>query len=133
MRRDCIKTADMEHQPLRYWLSGDCFVRDYPQFHRTTRCPRVDRPVVKRQDVDASGCQEKIDKLMGSMCQLILPGESRTARTIASIGAAMIIGMFSTAPSHAEDGISPGERCLAANLNFSLGAQLPRTAARLRS
>src|SRR3954454_22853337 len=70
---------------------------------------------------------------MGSMCQLILPGSSRTARTIASIGAAMIIGMSSTAPSHAQDGISPGERCLAANLNFSLGAQLPRTASRLKS
>ncbi|WFU45422.1 SGNH/GDSL hydrolase family protein (plasmid) [Bradyrhizobium sp. CB82] len=57
----------------------------------------------------------------------------RTARTVASIGAAMMIGLSSTAPSRAQDEISSGERCLAANLDVSLGTQLPHTAARLRS
>lgn len=67
------------------------------------------------------------------MCRFISPCVTRTARTIASIGAGMIIGLSSTMPSQAQDGISSGERCLAANLDISLGAQLPRTAARLRS
>ena len=50
-----------------------------------------------------------------------------------SICAAMLVGLSGVAPSHAQDGISSAERCLAANLNVSLGAQLPRTAARLKS
>ena len=58
---------------------------------------------------------------------------TRAARTIASIGAAMLIGLSDSAPSQAQDEISSAERCLAANLNLSLGAQLPRTAARLKS
>ena len=36
-------------------------------------------------------------------------------------------------PSQAQDELSSAERCLSANLNISLGAQLPRTAARLKS
>jgi acyl-CoA thioesterase I len=56
---------------------------------------------------------------------------ARIARTIAPIGAAMLIGLSASAPSQAQDEIS--ERCLAANLDVSLGAQLPRTAARLKS
>ncbi|WLB56653.1 SGNH/GDSL hydrolase family protein [Bradyrhizobium sp. 521_C7_N1_3] len=67
------------------------------------------------------------------MGRIILPCVSRTARTIASIGAAVIVGLSSTAPSRAQNEASSGERCLAANLDVSLGAQLPRTAARLRS
>lgn len=67
------------------------------------------------------------------MCRFILPSAIRTARTITSIGAALIIGLSCTAPSRAQDEISSRERCLAANLDISLGAQLPRTAARLRS
>jgi acyl-CoA thioesterase-1 len=82
---------------------------------------------------DAKGCQERIDRLLGNMCRFILPCVTRTARTIALIGAAMMIGLSSTAPSQAQDERSSGEKCLAANLDFSLGAQLPRAAARLRS
>ncbi|ULK99666.1 SGNH/GDSL hydrolase family protein [Bradyrhizobium sp. I71] len=67
------------------------------------------------------------------MGRFVLPCVSRTARTIASIGAAVIVGLSSTAPSQAQDEASSGQRCLAANLDVSLGAQLPRTAARLRS
>ena len=52
---------------------------------------------------------------------------------MASIGAAMLVGLSGAAPSQAQDGTSSAERCLAANLNVSLGAQLPRTAARLKS
>ena len=55
------------------------------------------------------------------------------AAGMASIGAAMLVGLSGAAPSHAQDRISSAERCLAANLNVSLGAQLPRTAARLKS
>jgi len=58
---------------------------------------------------------------------------TRTARTIASIGAALLIGLSGSAPSQAQDELSSAERCLSANLNTSLGAQLPRTAARLKS
>ncbi len=52
---------------------------------------------------------------------------------MASIGAATLIGLSGSAPSQAQDEISSAERCLAANLDVSLGAQLPRTAARLKS
>jgi len=58
---------------------------------------------------------------------------TRTARTIASIGAALLIGLSGSAPSQAQDELSSAERCLSANLNISLGTQLPRTAARLKS
>jgi acyl-CoA thioesterase-1 len=58
---------------------------------------------------------------------------TRTARTIASIGAAVLVGLSGSAPSQAQDELSSAERCLSANLNISLGAQLPRTAARLKS
>jgi acyl-CoA thioesterase I len=58
---------------------------------------------------------------------------TRIARTIASIGAAFLIGLFRSAPSQAQDELSSAERCLSANFNVSLGAQLPRTAARLKS
>jgi acyl-CoA thioesterase I len=50
-----------------------------------------------------------------------------------SIGTAMIIGLSAGARSQAQEEISSAERCLAANLDLSLGAQLPRTAARLKS
>lgn len=58
---------------------------------------------------------------------------ARIARTMASISAAMLIGLSGSASSQAQDEISSAERCLAANLDVSLGAQLPRTAARLKS
>ena len=56
-----------------------------------------------------------------------------TARIVASIGAAMLVGLSGSAPCQAKDEISSAERCLAANLNVSLGAKLPRTAARFKS
>ena len=56
-----------------------------------------------------------------------------TARIVASIGAAMLVGLSGSAPCQAQDEISSAERCLAANLNVSLGAKLPRTAARFKS
>lgn len=87
----------------------------------------------QKQTFDAKGCQERIHQLLGNMGRIILPCVSRTARTIASIGAAVIVGLSSTAPSRAQNEASSGERCLAANSDVSLGAQLPRTAARLRS
>jgi hypothetical protein len=58
---------------------------------------------------------------------------ARSARTIASIGAALLIGLSGSVPSQAQDELSSAERCLSANFNVSLGAQLPRTAARLNS
>ncbi len=42
------------------------------------------------------------------MGRFVLPSVSRTARTIASIGAAVIIGLSSTAPSQAQDEASSG-------------------------
>jgi acyl-CoA thioesterase-1 len=58
---------------------------------------------------------------------------TRTARRIAAIGAALLIGLSGSAPSRAQDELSSAEKCLSANINVSLGAQLPRTAARLKS
>jgi acyl-CoA thioesterase I len=58
---------------------------------------------------------------------------TRTARTIASTGAALLIGLSGIAPSLAQDELSSAERRLSANFNVSLGAQLPRTAPRLKS
>ena len=55
------------------------------------------------------------------------------AAGIASIGAAMLVGLSGGAPSQAQEGMSSAERCLAANRDVSLGAQLPRTAARFKS
>ena len=55
------------------------------------------------------------------------------AAGIASIGAVMLVGLSGVVPSQAQVGTSSAERCLAANLDVSLGAQLPRTAARLKS
>ena len=55
------------------------------------------------------------------------------AAGMVSIGAAMLVGLSGASPAQAQNGISSAERCLAANLNVSLGAQLPRTAARLKS
>jgi lysophospholipase L1-like esterase len=58
---------------------------------------------------------------------------ARAARTIASIVAAFLIGLSGSALSQAQEELSSAERCLSANFNVSLGAQLPRTAARLKS
>jgi acyl-CoA thioesterase I len=55
------------------------------------------------------------------------------AAGIASIGAAVLVGLSGGVPSQAQEGISSSERCLLANLDVSLGTQLPRTAARLKS
>jgi acyl-CoA thioesterase-1 len=58
----------------------------------------------------------------------------RTARILATVGMAMlIVGFCDRAPAQAQDEISSAERCLEANLDVSLGARLPRTAARLKS
>jgi len=57
----------------------------------------------------------------------------RIARIIMSVGTAIIIGLSASARSQAQEEISSAERCRAANLDLSLGAQLPRTAARLKS
>jgi lysophospholipase L1-like esterase len=57
---------------------------------------------------------------------------SRTAG-IACVGAAMLAGSSGGALSQAQSGASSAERCLAANRGLSLGVQLPRTAARLKS
>jgi acyl-CoA thioesterase-1 len=52
---------------------------------------------------------------------------------IACVGAAMLAGSSGGALSQAQRGVSSVERCLAANPDLSLGTQLPRTAARLKS
>ena len=52
---------------------------------------------------------------------------------IACVGAAMLAGSSGGALSQAQRGVSSADRCLAANLDLSLGTQLPRTAARLKS
>ncbi|MDE5466195.1 SGNH/GDSL hydrolase family protein [Bradyrhizobium sp. CSS354] len=67
------------------------------------------------------------------MCRFVLQCVSRTARTIASIGAALLIGLSGSGSSQAQDELSSAEKCLSANSNASLGAQLPRTASRLKS
>jgi lysophospholipase L1-like esterase len=51
----------------------------------------------------------------------------------AFVGAAMLAGTSDRALSQSESGVSSADRCLAANLELSLGTQLPRTAARLKS
>ena len=56
-----------------------------------------------------------------------------TAGTIASIGAALLIGLSGIAPSLAQDELSSVERRLSANFNVALGARLLRTAPRLKS
>ena len=56
-----------------------------------------------------------------------------TAGTIASIGAALLIGLSGITPSLAQDELSSVERRLSANFNVSPGAQLLRTAPRLKS
>jgi lysophospholipase L1-like esterase len=50
-----------------------------------------------------------------------------------SICLAMLVGSSGSSASQTQEKISSAERCLAANLDLSLGAQLPRTAARLKS
>jgi acyl-CoA thioesterase-1 len=67
---------------------------------------------------------------MGEHVSTYFAHRTRTARTIASIGAAIFVGSSGSAPSQAQDEISPAARCLAANLGVSLCIQLPRTAAR---
>jgi acyl-CoA thioesterase-1 len=52
---------------------------------------------------------------------------------IACVGAAMLAGSSGGALSQVQRGVSSVERCLAANPDLSLGTQLPRTAARLKS
>jgi lysophospholipase L1-like esterase len=49
------------------------------------------------------------------------------------LGAAVLYGSCDVALSQAQQGASSAEKCLAANLDPSLGVQLPRTAARLKS
>src|SRR5215475_11935612 len=51
---------------------------------------------------------------------------------VSSLGA-VLYGSCDVALSQTQQGASSAERCLAANLDPSLGAQLPRTAARLKS
>ena len=131
----------MEYESLRHRFSGHRLARDDPRIHRVTRRPLVNRPVIQRhsETSDAKGCQERIDQLLG---EDVLVGEdvltyfafrARTARTIALISAALLVGLSGSAPSQAQDELSSAERCLSANFNVSLGAQLPRTAARLKS
>lgn len=67
---------------------------------------------------------------MGS--KIVLGSLSRAVR-IAFVGAAMLAGTSDRALSQAQSGVSSADRCLAANLELSLGTQLPRTAARLKS
>jgi acyl-CoA thioesterase I len=56
----------------------------------------------------------------------------RAAR-LASVGAAMLGGATESARAQASASLSTADTCLAANLNLSLGARLPRTEARLKS
>jgi acyl-CoA thioesterase I len=55
------------------------------------------------------------------------------AATILSLCAATLVGSSNAALSQSSAAISSAERCLAANPDPSLGAKLPRTAARLKS
>jgi acyl-CoA thioesterase-1 len=55
------------------------------------------------------------------------------AAGIATIGAATLGGALESAGAQAPASLSTAETCLAANLNLSLGARLPRTEARLKS
>ena len=98
------------------------------------------RPVIQgySETSAAKGCQERIDSYSGKqlfgedvLTYFALP--TRTARTIASIGAPWLVGLSGSVPSQAQDELSSAERCLSANFNVSLGAQLSRKAARLNS
>ncbi|WP_407169982.1 SGNH/GDSL hydrolase family protein [Bradyrhizobium sp. ORS 111] len=55
------------------------------------------------------------------------------AAILASVSAVMVAGTSGSALSQAPGAASAAERCLAANRDLSLGALLPRTAARLKS
>src|SRR6202023_3772566 len=75
MRVDGIIAANMEYQPLRYRLSGHGVTRAYPRIHRVTRCPRVNRPVIRghSETSEAKGCQERIDSYWGRCVDLFCP------------------------------------------------------------
>jgi acyl-CoA thioesterase-1 len=64
--------------------------------------------------------------------RLIKDNLCRAAR-IAFVGAALLGGAPEGARAQAPQDMSTAETCLAANLNLSLGARLPRTEARLKS
>ena len=63
----------------------------------------------------------------------IIRGNLYQAARIAYVGAAFLGSATESARAQAPAGISTAEICLTANPNLSLGAQLPRTAARLKS
>ena len=90
---------------------------------------RLTPRVVKRESTSYWGKASYLGEDMLTYFAL----RNRTARSIALIGAALLTGLFGGAPSQAQEGSSSAERCLSANINVSLGAQLPRTAARLKS
>src|SRR6201995_3913712 len=125
----------MEYDPLRYRFSDHRLARNYPRIYRVTCCSRVDRPVnqAHSETSDTKGCQERIDQSLGEHVLTWFALRARTARRLVWIGAASLIGLCGSAPSRAQDELSSAERCLSANINVSLGAQLPRTAARLKS
>jgi acyl-CoA thioesterase-1 len=80
-----------------------------------------------------SNATQQIDRMVFA----VLPrnkssGFSRGAKT-ACLGAALLIAAFEPADSQVSSGTSAVETCLAVNQDLSLGAPLPRTAARLKS
>ena len=124
----------MEYQPLRYKFSDHRLTRNYPRIYRVT-LPTCRSTLIQghSETSDTKGCQERIDQSLGEDVLTWFALRTRTARRIAWIGAALLIGLCGSAPSRAQDELSSAEKCLSANNNVSLGAQLPRTAARLKS
>src|ERR1700761_3889303 len=97
----------MEYQPLRYRFS-DRLTRDSPRIHRVTRCPRVNRPVIQghSETSDATGVKRESTSYLGDDVLTCFALRTRTARRIAAIGAALLIGLSGSAPSRAQDELS---------------------------
>lgn len=84
--------------------------------------------------VDSMKPGKSIERALGHFGAAPRATSSRfcSAARMASLGAAVLIGASEPALSRGS-GTSPAEVCLAANQDLSLGTQLPRTAARLKS
>jgi acyl-CoA thioesterase I len=88
------------------------------------------RPATMFINRDHGESGDRILCFLSNRSRLIKDNLCRTAR-IACIGAAILGSSAQGARAQAE--MSTAETCLAANSNLSLGAQLPRTEARLKS
>src|ERR1700726_2100545 len=85
----------MEYQPLRYRLSSHGLTRDYQRIDLVNRYPRVNRPVVQgssrmQRNVCRQGLSRENRQLFGENALTYFALPTRTPRTIASIGPAVL-------------------------------------------